>query len=179
MRRLRRISLHVPLALAALLLARPTPRSLLLGLLPILLGLGLRVWAAGFLHKGGGLCVWGPYRFVRHPLYLGTTFSALGLGIIARSPWAWAVILPIFVIVYAWQVNQEEELLATSYAEAHAAWRRQVPKFLPRLTPAPVEAPRSWQYERLLANRELRHVLVSLALVALFAAKLLLPGAVR
>ncbi len=82
------------MALAALWLADPTFQSVLIGLLPILLGLALRVWAAGYLHKGGGLCVWGPYRFVRHPLYLGTTLGALGLCLMARSLWVWVVVLP-------------------------------------------------------------------------------------
>ncbi|MCA1586159.1 MAG: isoprenylcysteine carboxylmethyltransferase family protein, partial [Acidobacteria bacterium] len=54
----------------ALWLARPTWLSLALGALVALAGEGLRVWAAGHLEKSREVTASGPYRLVRHPLYL-------------------------------------------------------------------------------------------------------------
>ena len=43
----------------------------------------------------------GPLPYVRHPLYLGTTLGAVGLVPAGSSLWVWAIVLPIFLIVYA------------------------------------------------------------------------------
>ena len=58
----------------------------------VALCLVLRVWGSSYLHAG---IVWsadarsdeffvaGPFRFVRNPLYLGTIFLAIGVGLMA------------------------------------------------------------------------------------------------
>ena len=174
MRRFRRIKLHVPLALAALLLAQPTLTTTLLGTALVALGLAVRIWAAGLLHKGHELCTSGPYRYVRHPLYFGSTLGAIGFCVMAHSFWAWAVVLPVFMAIYLWQMAEEERLLAATFGEAHAAWARQVPMVTPRLLPAPADSPRAWNLQQFLVNREQYHVLVTSAFVALFYLKPLL-----
>jgi len=173
-RRFRRIKLHVPLALAALLLAQPTLTTTLLGTALVVLGLAVRIWAAGLLHKGQELCTSGPYRFLRHPLYLGSTLGALGFCVMARSLWAWAIVLPVFMAIYLWQVVEEERLLAATFGEAHAAWVRQVPMVTPRLLPAPADSPRPWSLQQFFVNRDQYHVLVTIVFVALFYLKPLL-----
>ena len=40
----------------------------------------LRIWAAGHIEKGREITRSGPYGFVRHPLYLGST--GIGLGFV-------------------------------------------------------------------------------------------------
>lgn len=176
-RRLRRIRLHLPMALAVLALAHPTPQTLTLGTALVFLGMLLRWWAAGVLIKGGGLCVFGPYQYVRHPLYLGSTLGAVGLCIMASNPWAWAVVLPVFLLIYAWQIGEEEQLLAQTHREDHATWAARVPKLLPRPTPLRPTSPRPWTLHQALANREHFHILVTALLVALFYLKPLLVGA--
>lgn len=171
MRGFRRIQLHAPLALAVLLLARPVLSHLLAGTALVALGLAVRVWAAGLLCKGQELCTSGPYRFVRHPLYFGSTLSALGFCVMARSLWAWGVVLPVFLLIYLWQVSEEERLLSAAFGDAHAAWARRVPMLTPRLWPAPVETTRAWSLQQFLANREHCHLLVTSIFVALFYLK--------
>jgi len=175
-RRFRRIKLHVPLALAALLLAQPTLSTTLLGTALVVLGLAVRIWAAGLLHKGRELCTSGPYRYVRHPLYLGSTLGAVGFCVMARSLWAWAIILPVFMAIYYWQVAEEERLLAATFGDAHAAWARQVPMVTPRLLPATADSPRPWSLQQFRANREHYHVLVTVVFVTLFYLKPFLVG---
>jgi len=68
----------------------------LLGWLIFLIGMFVFAWAVAYL-KGvffgnvepvsDKLITTGPYRFVRHPLYLGMTISTIGLTIGLRSPW--------------------------------------------------------------------------------------------
>ena len=48
-------------------------------------GEALRIWAAGHLEKGREVTRSGPYRWTRHPLYIGSAIIALGVVIAARS----------------------------------------------------------------------------------------------
>jgi protein-S-isoprenylcysteine O-methyltransferase Ste14 len=66
-----RVRLGYPLAIAVLYFSRPTPRSILLGALAGVIGLWVRAYAAGYLHKQEVLTVTGPYAYSRNPLYLG------------------------------------------------------------------------------------------------------------
>lgn len=173
--RLRRIHAHLLLAVLALALARPALATNLLGTALVALGLMLRLWAAGVLEKGGGLCTDGPYRWVRHPLYLGSFFAALGFCVMVRTLWGWLVVLPLFVAVYAAQVALEERHLREQYGSAHAAWARQVPRLLPRWPSLPPRG-RRWELRRALLNREHYHALVtSLLVCAFYLKRALLP----
>ena len=80
-----RVRLGYPLAIVVLLFARPTPRSILYGALVGVVGLWLRAFAAGYLHKQEVLTVTGPYAYTRNPLYLGSAILALGAGIATHS----------------------------------------------------------------------------------------------
>jgi protein-S-isoprenylcysteine O-methyltransferase Ste14 len=171
----RRIHWHVVLAVLGLLLARPSLAMNLLGAALVLAGLALRLCAAGYLEKGGALCRAGPYACVRHPLYLGSFISALGFCVMMNVVWAWVVVLPLFIILYALQVSTEDRYLRTHYGEQHAAYAAQVPAIIPRFARS-AEATAPWRLDRAIVNREHWHVLLSLALVGLFFAKWLWGG---
>src|SRR3979490_3609773 len=94
-----RVRLVYPLTIAVLYFSRPTPRSILLGALTGIIGLWVRAYAAGYLHKQEVLTVTGPYAYTRNPLYLGSPFRALGAGIATRS-WISAVILIFYFTVF-------------------------------------------------------------------------------
>lgn len=166
------------LALAALLLARPTPTSFALGLPLVALGAGLRLWGAGHLVKNDRLSVAGPYAYLRHPLYAGTLCLALGFGVIAGG-WALALMLggfvPAFFLYYfPYKERVESERLALRWGSAYAEYRRSVPALLPslaRFTPPGGASERErWSAERMRDNDEqgtLLGVAVALALLAL------------
>lgn len=166
--RLRRIHAHLVLALLAL--ARPALTTNLAGTGLAALGLMLRLWAAGVLEKGGSLCTDGPYRWVRHPLYLGSFLAALGFCVMVRTLWGWLLLLPLFLAVYGAQVASEERHLRAEYRAAHAAWARQVPMLVPRWPRLPPQG-RRWRLRQALANREHYHALVTSALVCAFYLK--------
>src|ERR1043165_9441925 len=81
----RRVALGGFTAIAGLFLARPTWNSWYAGLAVAVVGEGIRVWAAGHLEKSREVTTSGPYRWTRHPLYVGSTILALGIVIAARS----------------------------------------------------------------------------------------------
>src|SRR5215210_7171832 len=81
----RRVAIGFIAGPAAIWLSQPTRRTLLIGAAIAMLGEAMRIWAAGHLEKGREVTVSGPYRLMRHPLYLGSTVIGLGLAIASAS----------------------------------------------------------------------------------------------
>jgi hypothetical protein len=131
-----RVRLGYPLALAVLFFARPTPRSILYGALAGIIGISLRAWAAGFLHKQEVLTVTGPYAYTRNPLYLGSAFLTAGAAIAAHSWLSAAILIAYFSVVYSVVMRKEENELRPRHREAFDRYAAAVPQFFPRLTPA-------------------------------------------
>lgn len=129
-----RVRLGYPLAIAVLYFSNPTPRSILLGALAGLIGLWVRAYAAGYLHKQEVLTVTGPYAYTRNPLYLGSAILALGAGIATRS-WISSVILIVyFAVFYSIVMRREANELRLRHGASFEAYARAVPLFIPRLT---------------------------------------------
>jgi protein-S-isoprenylcysteine O-methyltransferase Ste14 len=82
------------------------------------------------------LVVRGLYRHVRNPMYLSVTTLVLGEFVVTRSLglavyWViWFGITNLFVIGY------EEPTLRRQFGESYDAYRRQVPRWIPRIRPA-------------------------------------------
>jgi len=131
-----RVRLGYPLAVALLAFSRPTPRSILVGALAGAVGLWVRAYAAGYLHKQEVLTVAGPYAYTRNPLYLGSAILALGAGIATRS-WISAVILIVyFTVFYSIVMRREANELRLRHGASFEEYARAVPLFIPRLTVA-------------------------------------------
>ncbi|HEY8153798.1 MAG TPA: isoprenylcysteine carboxylmethyltransferase family protein [Myxococcota bacterium] len=172
------------LAVAAFLLARPTPTSFLIGSLLVAAGAALRFWGAGYLVKNDLLSVAGPYAHLRHPLYAGTLCLALGFGVIAGG-WALALVLgcflPLFFFYYLpYKERVESARLERRHGDAYAEYHRAVPALLPslnRFTPEqdPGPARERWSFERLRENDEHGTMLGIGVALLLLALRPLLP----
>lgn len=132
-----RVPLGFLLAAAYLWLARPTPRSIIIGSIIVFPGLFLRGLASGFVQKNTQLTTAGPYAYTRNPLYLGSVILAIGFAVAARSVWIVLILLVLFAAVYVPVIRAEEEYLNSRFPE-FADYARRVPRFLPRLRPDPV-----------------------------------------
>ena len=81
------------------------------------------------------LVVSGLYRFVRNPMYLGVFAAIVGQGLLLGR----VVLLQYAAIVWAafflFVVGYEEPVLGAQFGEEYARYRRNVPRWLPRLTP--------------------------------------------
>jgi protein-S-isoprenylcysteine O-methyltransferase Ste14 len=129
-----RVRLGYLLAVVVLLLARPTPHSILLGSAVGLLGLGIRAYAAGYLHKQEVLTMTGPYTYSRNPLYFGSSILAFGAALALRSWWAATILLVYFSLVYSFVMRREELELRARHGSAFDSYAASVPLFFPRLT---------------------------------------------
>ena len=66
-----------------------------------------------------GLVVRGPYRFIRHPLYLAELVTVLGLMLQFAMPWSLLVALAVIVAQFP-RMHYEEEVLSAIYPEYRA-----------------------------------------------------------
>lgn len=129
-----RVRLGYLLAVVVLLLARPTPHSILLGAAVGIMGLALRAYAAGYLYKQEVLTTTGPYARTRNPLYFGSGILAAGAAIATHSWWAAALLLLYFGLVYGFVMRREALELRLKHGSAFDAYAAAVPLFFPRLT---------------------------------------------
>lgn len=142
----------IPFLVAMVIFARPTAASLAAGFALVLLGEALRFWGVSAVGSetrttgsvgGTYLVTAGPYAFVRNPLYLGNVMIYAGVGVmsLALFPWLTLAALVWFGLQYSLIVSQEEEYLAEKFGAAFEEYRRKVPRFVPRLTPALADGP--------------------------------------
>ncbi|QHS53452.1 isoprenylcysteine carboxylmethyltransferase family protein [Edaphobacter sp. 12200R-103] len=162
-----RVPLGFLFAVLFLWLARPTWNLILLSLILVIPGVWLRAYAAGYVKKNAELTRTGPYAYTRNPLYLGSMLIAYGFAW-ASGSWILFVALAVgFLAIYLPTIRSEEEYLRAHFA-GFDEYARQVPRLLPRLSPARSELPAGrFSRERYLHHREYN---ASIGAVALYAA---------
>ncbi len=114
-------------------------------LLARLLVPGLTLLAAVWLVRGGrvvvdhekrpaGVVSSGAFRYVRHPLYLGTILSYFGLAISTASLICIGLLLLVFAF-YNHIATYEERLMENRLGAEYGDYKRMVRKWVPRLPP--------------------------------------------
>lgn len=111
-----------------------------LGALLVLAGQALRFWAAGFIPKyrtetigAPVLITWGPYAYVRNPLYAGNALMGLGWALMVSWGWVGAFVAA-FMLLYSFIViPAEEDFLTEKFGAAYHDYRSQVPALVPSL----------------------------------------------
>jgi protein-S-isoprenylcysteine O-methyltransferase Ste14 len=73
----------------------------------------------------------GPYRLLRHPMYLAVMLAAVG-ALLFFLTWAMVIFLPMSVVVIA-RAHQEESLMEAEYEDDWREYKKQVPMWIPRL----------------------------------------------
>lgn len=167
----RRRTFIVLLAVMALaVFARPTPVMLAIGFGLAIIGECWRLWAAGTIHKTEELITGGPYAYVRHPLYVGSFVHALAYGFMSGRWESFLVVLPLFGLLYGAAVATEEAMLYKIFGEQYADYCRRVPRFMPR--PGPHGGHGSFDWERVVANKEYVNIVWMIVLCSLFVMRL-------
>jgi protein-S-isoprenylcysteine O-methyltransferase Ste14 len=113
----------------------PRPSAIAWSLVLVLPGLWLRGYSSGYVKKNRELTTTGPYAHTRNPLYLGSMLIAAGFAVALLS-WPVALVLAIgFAVIYIPVIASEERFLRATFP-GFDAYCRQVPRLIPRLTPA-------------------------------------------
>ena len=113
-----------------------------LGLALMLAGLGVASWALLTLRrffsprimvqKDHQLVRRGPYRWIRHPFYLGLSLLALGFPLVFRS-WLGFPVLVLFFPAVAWRMTIEEKLLGDAFGSAYDEYKKTSWRLLPHV----------------------------------------------
>jgi protein-S-isoprenylcysteine O-methyltransferase Ste14 len=159
---LRVISMYVIVGLLAVL-SRPTPSSVSLGAILIILGESIRFWAAGHLFKTVELITSGPYRFTRNPLYLGRLLIFTGICVAAPLPYFdlplhWIVLALGWAVFFGYYLRRKERVeparLRETHGEPYDRYFKAVPALFPTLRPYGQASSTGWSSDRMLRNRE-------------------------
>jgi len=122
-------------------------------------GEAIRVWAAGHLNKSREVTRSGPYRFVAHPLYLGSSLIGAGLAIGSGNLLVALIVAGYLAITLTAAIRSEEAFLRRIFADEYDEYRHT----------GIVDTHRRFSLARAIANREHRAVL-GLALALLLMA---------
>ncbi|HUQ89734.1 MAG TPA: isoprenylcysteine carboxylmethyltransferase family protein [Vicinamibacterales bacterium] len=159
-----RVFLGFVFAAIVLWLATPTSRSLIIGAAIAVIGESMRLWAAGHLEKSKEVTMSGPYRYTRHPLYLGSSLIGIGVAVIANNWIVAAIVISYLALTLTAAMRSEEAHLREKFGDAYDAYaERRGPPML-----------RQFSWARARGNREHHTISGLLAGVALLALKLML-----
>jgi len=97
--------------------APPAASQQYAGYLLVVAGTGWAVWSLRFLGRSISVIAQarevvdqGPYRLVRHPLYVGELVSALGVAIVVGTVWAFCSLVAL-CLLQAYRALREEQVL--------------------------------------------------------------------
>jgi protein-S-isoprenylcysteine O-methyltransferase Ste14 len=149
-----RVTLGFVFGAIVLALARPTPRSMAIGLGLAAVGEAIRIWAAGHLNKARELASSGPYRWIAHPLYVGSSLMGVGLAIACASLTAATMIVAYLVTTLTAAIKSEENFLRRAFGDEYELYRES--QRARRMSPSGRR--RRFSMELAVANREYRAV---------------------
>jgi len=154
-------------------LARPSWRSIAMGVIGIGTGLLIRALASGHVRKNEALATTGPYAYTRNPLYLGSLVMGLGFAVAARSWWVGAALVVMFVAIYLPVIRDEERFLRQKFPEFEE-YARRVPKMWPRVAPrsGEVDEGSEFSWDLYLKHREYNALLGAAGMMAALIAKM-------
>jgi protein-S-isoprenylcysteine O-methyltransferase Ste14 len=72
----------------------------------------------------------GPYRYLRHPLYLGLFIITIAFPIYVGNLYALFIGLPLLTFVFAWRMRIEEKALRLVHP-SYASWAKSRYRFIP------------------------------------------------
>lgn len=130
-----RVPLGFVFAILFVVFSRPDTTTLVVGGLIALVGLAIRAWASGHIRKASELAVSGPYAYTRNPLYLGSLILGFGFTVAAGVWWLGLLFVLLFLGIYLPVMRVEVDDIRRIFGTDFDEYERQVPLFLPRLTP--------------------------------------------
>jgi protein-S-isoprenylcysteine O-methyltransferase Ste14 len=136
------------------------------GIPVIILGIVIRLWASGYIEKSRKLAICGPYAFVRNPLYVGNFLLGAGFSLFAYNPFLLSYYIGAFLFMYYFTIKKEEEVLLEKFGKDFQQYKKEVPAFLPRLTPYRFAEKRKFNFSLSVKNGEWIRVYGVLILLA-------------
>ena len=162
-----RVALGWVFGLLVIVVAQPTLQTIAIGMSIAVLGEAIRIWAAGHLNKSREVTSSGPYRFVGHPLYLGSSVMGFGLAIASNSVIVAALVAFYLATTITAAIKSEEAFLRRHFGEQYELYRSGVAE----RRRSPGAKGRRFSLRQAIANREHRAVLGLAVAILLLALK--------
>ncbi|MFV1957729.1 MAG: isoprenylcysteine carboxylmethyltransferase family protein [bacterium] len=144
-------------AVAFLVFATPSSVTIKWGIVIILMGEVLRVWASGHIVKNDGITREGPYSLSRNPLYVGNFIIGTGFVVAAGNLWIAPFFLVFFAVLYSFTISYEEQFLQMMFPEEWESYRKSVPRFF-SLGVLPNYVSGEFTWELVVKHREVRNL---------------------
>jgi protein-S-isoprenylcysteine O-methyltransferase Ste14 len=113
----------------------------LIGLIMFTVGLLGRRWAVKTLGKYHSahieirkdqiLITLGPYKYVRHPIYLSIIFELLGFPLIPNAYYAFLLSLLVYIPLLLVRLHIEEKILTEKFTSSYRHYKSTVPRLIP------------------------------------------------
>jgi protein-S-isoprenylcysteine O-methyltransferase Ste14 len=166
--------LRVPLGFLSggvvLWFARPTASTVVAGSVVACVGEAIRIWAAGHVNKAREVTTSGPYRWLAHPLYAGSSVMGAGLALASASAVVAAVIATYLVVTLTAAIRTEEAALRQRFGDQYDRYRgANVHDGVDRRTTP--GASRRFSMKQAIANGEHRAVIGLVAVMLLLLVK--------
>jgi protein-S-isoprenylcysteine O-methyltransferase Ste14 len=111
-----------------------------IGILLLGIGIWLNIWADGLFkkenttvkpfEKSSALILEGPFRFSRHPMYLGMVIALLGVAIILGSLITFLVPIAFFISMQIVFIYHEEKALEQTFGQKYLDYKKRVRSWL-------------------------------------------------
>jgi len=123
----------------------------------LFLGLSVHFYSKGCLTRNTTITMFGPYRFVRHPFYLGNLLIDTGLCIMSNNPFIFLGYFALFLLGYGATMRHEERRLTEIHGDRYRDYARRVPRLFPVRFPAKADSDANayFSFERILKEHEL------------------------
>ncbi len=173
----KRSSFRVPAGflggLIFIILASPTPASIITGSVIMIFGEAVRLISAGTLVKAKELTVCGIYACVRNPLYLGSFLLGTGASVISRSIIFSILFFGGFAAIYIPVIRREERFLEETYGEDYKNYCLKVRRLIPG-TPENAHLFDPFSMKQVFKNHEHHAVIGMLAVIIISLVKMML-----
>ena len=109
--------------------------ALVLGAILTAAGVALWVAASWQLQRVGdeeGIATRGPFRYVRHPIYVSIYVLSTGMGFLFFA-WAWFAVLAALAPLWWLEAKSEEREMQERHGKAYTAYMERTAMFIPGL----------------------------------------------
>ena len=131
----------------------------------LVIGLAIRSWSAGTLHKSAEVTNVGPYSLVRNPLYIGSFMMMFAFCILCRDVPTLIFIIGPMSVLYWFQIRFEEKRLLQLFPDQWPGYEASVPRIIPRMISRSTF--QGWSASEWLKNREYQALFASMLGLAL------------
>jgi len=130
------------------LVGQPIIELLVTGAPLIFAGVGLRLYASGFILKNEQLAIYGPYALVRHPLYTGNILIIIGFSISSGIWWTALVALLFFWFYYPTAIEYEDRKLKGLFGTEWENWSARIPALIPTFSNLAAVSKGNWSFRK-------------------------------